>query len=432
MALTGALFTGVTGINANGNAMNVIGDNIANVNTVGFKSSRATFFDLLSADVGGLKVGSGTRLASSDRIFTQGGIETTNNPTDLAVEGSGFFVLRNNVGTQFFSRAGEFHLDADGVLVNPEGLKVQGIQLDSSGNPISGLSDIVIDSKFLVSPTPTTMLNITVNLDATATTPTAALPADASGTVDLPANWFAGANFSTVVTIYDSLGAAHDLTLVFRKAAANQWEYRVLANAGEITGGTAGQLQQIGNAGGILSFNSDGTFNSGAPTNITAIGPVAWANGASPQTITAANLQLGSSTQFALPSAVNVATQDGVQSGTVQSIRIGKDGVITGLFSSARTIPLYRIALADFSNPQGLTHYGTTLFQESADSGQALFNSPGEAGYGNVLSGSLELSTVDLATEFVKMITTQRGFQASSRTITVTDTLLEELVNITR
>jgi flagellar hook protein FlgE len=285
------------------------------------------------------------------------------------------------------------------------------------------------------------------NLDATAPEPATAMPADigpnsTSGTAtsDLPGDWFAASNFSTVVTIYDSLGQGHDLTILFRKTAtANQWDYRVVANSAEIasTSGTAGNLQQVNQTGGTLVFNADGTLNttvstSGASTTITAIGPIDWANGASSQTINGTDVLFTGTTQFALPSAVNVLSQDGSRAGVLKGINIGNDGIITGLFTTGGTQPLYRLALADFANAEGLTHIGNSLFLSSPDSGPALFGSPADGSFGTVLSGALELSTVDLATEFVKMVTTQRGFQASSRTITVTDQLLEEVANLKR
>ena len=436
MALTGALFAGVSGISSNGNAMNVIGDNIANANTVGFKSSRAVFFDLLSADVGGTKIGLGSRLASSDRLFVQGGVETTNSATDMAIQGHGLFILKDEQGGTFYSRAGEFSVDKDGNLANPAGLAVQGIKLDANGNPTSGLTNIVIN-QIVVSPSETSEIQLAANLDATGSTPTATIPADALGTEDTPANWFAGSNFSTVVTVYDSLGQGHDLTYLFRKTAtANQWEYRVVANSDEITGGTAGDLQQINAAGGRLVFNSDGTLQpastSGTSTTITAMGPIAWSDGANPQTIAAVDILFDGTTQFALPSSISQINQNGSQSGILKGINIGNDGVITGQFTSGGTQPLFRIALGDFANPQGLEHVGNSLYLQSPDSGAVLVGSPGDGSFGTVLSGSLELSTVDLATEFVKMVTTQRGFQASSRTITVTDTLLEEVANLKR
>jgi flagellar hook protein FlgE len=423
MALTGALFAGVSGINANGNAMNIIGDNIANVNTIGFKSSRAVFFDLLSADVGGTKVGLGSRLADAQRPFVQGGVETTNSPTDMAIQGRGLFVLRDTAGASFYSRAGQFVLDDQGNLVNPSGLRVQGFGLDSAGNINTGLTDIVINQT-VVAPTPTSIITSTVNLDATATTPIPTFPVGVPPS-GLPAAWFAGANFSTVLTVFDSLGQGHDLTYLFRKTAANTWDYRVVANAAEV-GGTAGNLQQVGN--GTLVFNANGSLNTGTPANITA----AWANGASAQTITAANQIFLGTTQYAQASSVSVLNQNGSTSGVLRGINIGTDGTITGQFTTGGTQPLFRVALADFASPEGLTHLGNSLFLESQQSGQVLIGAPDNGSFGTVLSGSLELSTVDLATEFVKMVTTQRAFQASSRTITVTDTLLEEVSNLKR
>lgn len=437
MALTGALFTGVSGINSNGNALNIIGDNIANVNTVGFKSAKAVFFDLLSVDAGGTKIGTGARLAAATRTFVQGGIETTNSATDLAIQGRGLFVLKDAQGGTFYSRAGQFVRNDSGMLVNPAGLAVQGIQLDINGNPTSGVQNIIL-GQTLAAPVATTTISLVANLDSTATTPATAMPADAVGTSAVPGTWFAASNFSTVVTIYDSLGQGHDLTVLFRKTAtANEWDYRVVANGGEISLGTAGQLQQVNGAGGKLVFNPDGTLDTTAVptpaiTNITAVGAITWANGALPQTILAANFLFTGTTQFSLPSSVSSLSQDGTRAGVLKGINIGNDGVITGAFTTGGTQPLYRLALGDFANPEGLTHLGNSLFLESADSGPVLFGNPGAGSFGTVLSGSLELSTVDLATEFVKMVTTQRGFQASSRTITVTDTLLEEVANLKR
>lgn len=433
MALTGALFSGVSGINTNGNAMNIIGDNIANINTVGFKSTRAVFFDMLSTEIGGAKVGTGSRLAAASRLFTQGGVETTNSSTDMAIQGQGFFVMKDAEGGKFYTRAGQFNMDKNGTLVNAQGLKLQGIQLDSSGNPVSGLTDIVIGSNLIAPPTATTSISLVANLGATSTTPTTALPADAVGTEDDPTDWFAASNFSTVVSIYDSLGQVHDLTFLFRKTAtANQWDYRVVADAGEVSGGTAGKLRQVNAAGGKLAFNADGTFNTGGATNITAIGPITWASGASAQAVAVADMKFTGTTQYARPASVSMLSHNGVLPGALTGISIDTEGVITGLFSSGNTQPLSQVALADFASPEGLSHVGNSLFAQSPDAGEVVSGNPGTGGFGTVLSGSLELSTVDLAAEFVRMVITQRGFQASSRTITVTDSLLEEVANLKR
>ncbi len=433
MALTGALYSGASGIDTYGKALNIVGDNIANVNTVGFKATQPVFFDMLSTEIGGVKVGAGSRLAAADRLFVQGGMATTNNSTDMAIEGQGFFVIKDNQGENFYSRAGQFSLDQDGKLVNAAGLRVQGVQLDASGNPVSGLTDIVMNHQLMFPPQETGSIQLAANLDAGSSQPAVALPADAAGTEDTPSAWYSAGNFTSVMTIYDSLGQAHDLTFVFRQSgAADQWDYRVVANAGEVGGGTAGDLIQVNGAGGKLTFNPDGTLNVGGGTNITAIGPIAWTDGANSQSLAAANLDLKGMTQFAAPSQVTAQSQDGAPTGSLTSFQIGKDGVITGVFSSNRTQALYRVALAGFASPEGLTHVGNSLFAASAASGQPEFGSPNAGPFGSLLSGSLELSTVDLATEFVKMVTTQRAFQANARTITVTDTLLEEVANLKR
>lgn len=435
MPLTGALFSGVSGINTNGNAMNIIGDNIANVNTVGFKSTRAVFADLLSVEMGGAKIGTGSRLASADRIFAQGGVESTNNITDMAIQGNGLFVLKNNEGATFYTRAGQFNLDQDGILVNPQGLKVQGVQLDAGGTAISGLSDITLNNRLLIAPVATTRITLSGNFDSAVVTPILPTPADAPGTEATSAEWFSSSNFSTIVTVYDSLGDAHDLTFLFRKTANDVWGYRVLTAANDITGGTPGRLIQVSDPGAVLEFNTDGTINLGGTTNVTNIS-LNWNNGSTvPQIIAGGvpgDLDIIDFTQYAAPSAVSTLNQNGVKPGSLTSISINEKGLVTGLFSSGLTQSLYRVSLADFTNPEGLTHVGNSLFTESSEAGEVIYGDPGTGGFGTVLSSSLELSTVDLAAEFVKMVITQRGFQANSRTITVTDGLLEEIANLKR
>jgi flagellar hook protein FlgE len=435
MPLVGALYSGVSGINANGNAMNVIGDNIANVNTVGYKNSRPVFADMLSVEMGGTKVGTGSRMVAADRIFSQGGLESSNNITDLAIQGNGLFVLKNNEGGVFYTRAGQFNLNEDGALVNPQGLKVQGVQLDVNGNAVSGLADITLNNRLLVAPTATTKITLSGNFDSTATTPALPAPADALGTEATSAEWFSSSNFSTIVTVYDSLGDAHDLTFLYSKTGNDLWSYRVITPSDDITGGTPGKYTQVSGAGGVLEFNADGTINLGGATNITDI-TFNFNNGSNvPQVITGGipgDLNITGFTQYAVPSSVSSLSQNGVKPGTLTSISIDDKGMVSGLFSSGVTTPLYRISLADFTNPEGLTHVGNSLYRQSAEAGDLLYGEPATGGFGTVISSSLELSTVDLAAEFVRMVITQRGFQANSRTITVTDSLLEEISNLKR
>ena len=429
MSITSALYTGVSSLLSFGNSMAVIGNNVANVNTVGFKASRAEFADLLSTVDRGLEIGRGVNLAAVSRPFLQGALQVTESITDLAIQGSGLFIVKNSSGSSFYTRAGQFTLDENGNLANPEGLTVQGFQ-GGAGTPGGQLGDITIDRTLVLPAVVTTTIGLAANLDAAASVPTAALPVDAVGTEETKANWVAASNFSTVATTFDSLGEAHDLTFLFRKSAANEWSYRVGANAGEITGGTAGQLRQVSAPGGRLAFNDDGSLNSAGSTTITQIGAIAWANGASSQTITAANVQFAGTTQFALPSSVRSLSQDGAESGSLIGIEIDDEGVISGQFSNSGIMDLYQIALADFSSEEGLEALGDSLFTQSLDSGVAQIGASGTNGLGTMVSRAVEISTVDLAREFVSMINSQRAFQVNSRVVTVADRMYDEAVNL--
>lgn len=422
MSITGSLFIAGGALQAYGDSMSVVGHNVANVNTVGFKASRAEFADLIPNVEEGVEIGKGVRLAGVSHPFRQGAIQATDNTTDLAIGGAGFFVVKDTSGNSFYTRAGQFHFDQDSNLVSPERLILQG----SSG-------DIILDKEAAVPPESTTTLSLVLNLDPSASAPSTALPADAMGTEASPSAWFSAGNFSTVVSIFDSLGTAHDLIFLFRKSAtANEWDYRVAANGDEVSGGTAGQLQQVSAAGGKVAFNSDGTLNSDAPTNITQIGAINWSNDADSQTIAAADVKFTDSTQFSQPSALLSVQKNGSPGGTLTKIAIDSHGNIIGRFSNGDAKVLDRIALANFPNVDGLEVVGGSLLAESPDSGGALSGFPAESGLGSVLSGAVEMSTVDLAQEFVAMITAQRSFQVNSRVITVADRMYEEAANLKR
>jgi flagellar hook protein FlgE len=390
---------------------------------------------MLSVEMGSTKIGTGSQLANAERIFAQGSVESTNNVTDMAIQGNGMFVLKDQDGDTFYTRAGQFNLNQQGVLTNPQGLKVQGVQLNPDGQTISGLTDITLNNRLLIAPVATTEITLSGNFDSTSPTPTLPFPVDAVGTEATSAEWFSASNFSTVVTVYDSLGDAHDLTFLFRKTANDLWNYRVVTASNDITGGTPGRLIQVSGPGGVLEFNTDGTINIAGATNVTNI-TFNWNNGSTvPQVVTGGipgDLDITGFTQFAVPSSVNILNQNGAKPGSLTSISIDERGLISGLFSSGLTQSLFRVSLADFTNPEGLTHIGNSLFTEATEAGGVIYGDPGTGGFGTVLSSSLELSTVDLAAEFVKMVITQRGFQANSRTITVTDGLLEEITNLKR
>lgn len=428
MAIQTSLFSGVSGLNANGSAISIIGNNIANMNTVGFKASRASFADVLSQGLTGgsgtSQIGRGVLLNSVKPIFTQGSFNTTSNALDLGVDGNGFFLVQNSSG-RFYTRAGQFGLDKDGNIVNPEGLILQGYQVDSAGNITGTINNLKISSS-TSPPRATVNSKITANLDSRATIP-------AAFDVNNPTTT---SNFSTAMTVYDSLGKGHLVTVYFRKSVAaptgNTWEWSAVADGSELTGGvTAIQAR------GTMTFNTAGALN----TVTTTSSSFNFSGGATQNqvinfnfgsTLAGGGTGLDGTTQFGSSSATLFQSQDGFASGALQGFSINQDGMITGLFTNGQTRSIGQMVLGTFSSPEGLTKMGKNLFAESFDSGQPIVGAPNTAGRGRVLSNSLELSNVDLGEEFINLITAQRGFQANSRIITTTDEILGELVNIKR
>jgi flagellar hook protein FlgE len=406
MSIVGSLYVASDALDTLSNAISVAGDNIANLNTVGFKASRIEFADLLSTIDGQIEIGHGVRLADVRKMFQQGALETTQSVTDLAIEGGGFFILKNGAGETFYSRAGEFQLDANGNLVNPLGLFLQG----PSGN-------ISVGAILTLPPQATTSLGMKVSLDAAAATPGAVFPAgpDASS-----AAWNSAGNFSMVTTVYDSAGAAHDLTFLFRKNGANSWEYRVLGKRSELDAGapTSTDLRDLG-AGGTLQFNPDGSFNAAGST-VSGITGVSWVSGGT-QTIAPGSLSFAGSVQYAQPSSLMSLSSNGYGVGFLTGVSVDGGGAITGRYSNGVTRPIGTIDLANFTSPEGLDPAGDGLYRATAESGAALTGTPGQDGLGNLVAGTLEMSNVDLAREMVTLITSQRSFQINSRVITVAD-----------
>ncbi len=418
MAILTSLFTGVSGINANGVALSVIGDNIANMNTVGFKASRATFGDILSSSLASGstagQIGRGSNLTSVTSTFVQGSMENTTSAFDMAIEGEGFFLMRDTDGSSLYTRAGQFHLDKDGYLVNPGGQFLQGYLFNSAGVSTGAISDINIAS-LNSAPNPTSNVQITANLDARETPPAAFDVLDPTGT----------SNFSTSMTVYDSLGNAHQISIYYRlntvAPAGNQWEWFAVVPASESTSGVD-EIQ----AQGTIDFDNAGAYVSDTPGTIS----FNFAGGAAQnQTIA---FDFATTTQYGSASSTIFQNQDGFSSGAINSVSIDTDGSITAIFTNGQTRQVGQIAVAKFTSPSGLTKLGGNMYAESSASGQPVVGIPNTGGRGKILSNTLELSNVDLAEEFIKMIAAQRGFQANSRVISATDEILQELVNITR
>ncbi len=429
-----ALYSAISGLNANGLSLSVIGDNVANMNTVGFKASRISFGDVLSQTITGVagdsQVGRGVLVTDVSPLFTQGSFETTASGLDMAIDGDGFFIVSDGLG-RYYTRAGQFTLNDEGKIVNPDGLALQGYVADASGNITGTIGEFSVSSQ--ASPANATQkVTLTINLDARASIVTAGFTLDGNGdgTNDDPANF----SYSTQLTIYDSQGAAHDITAYYVKTADNAWDvhyiYEDPANPGQyldagtqnLTFGTDGELVND-NSATAISFNFGTAVTS--PQNVTF-------NYGTGTGETPAGTGLDGTTQFASEFAVMDLIQDGYASGSLKNLNIEQDGTITGIFTNGQTRVIGRVALAKFVAPTELTKLGGNLYAQSYNSGQPIVSAAGSGGLGRVLSNTLELSNVDLAEEFIRMISSQRGFQANSRIITTTDDLLQELVNLKR
>ncbi len=434
MGVSSSLYSGVSGLNANGNAMSVIGNNIANANTIGFKSSRTIFGDLLSSQISGSggtsQVGRGVGLSTVDNIFSQGTFENTESNTDLAIEGSGMFIVSDPAGgnsVNSYTRAGAFRFDENGYLVTPEGFNVMGFQLDASGKTFGDLTPIWANTQSFTAAGPTANLTLTTNIDSDSLAiPTGFDITDPSGS----------SHYATSIRVFDSLGSTHLMTTYFTKTANNAWEYNSVIDGGEVLGGTAGTLELVGE--GILGFDASGNLDLAASGNgiplsapgtfTTTPGTLDWANGSVQTQVLTMDMQ---TTQYASPSVVVSQEQDGFGTGTLVKLNVDETGNIIGNFSNGTPRKIMQLALAKFTNSGGLTKSGNNVWDESDNSGPPTVGTVG-SGVGNIFTNALELSNVDLAQEFVKMITTQRGFSANSKTITTTDEMLAEVINMKR
>ena len=402
-----SLFSAVSGLRNHQAWLDVIGNNIANANTPGYKSSSVVFQDILSqtlssgsapsTNLGGvnpMQVGLGVTMGTISPSFLQGSLQTTNRNTDVAIQGDGFFAVANG-NSNLYTRSGAFTLDANGDLVEgATGYKVQGT---------AGAIRISQGQESGATPTANALLK--GNLDFSVAT---------------------GTDYTTTFSVRDSVGGAHTLTATFTKAAADQWDWAVTASDASISAITTGT--------GSITFDSSGAIATGGSQAI-GVDFVAGAGVADPQAIL---LDFGTSdnttpiTGLASASTVTLGSQDGLGTGSLQSFAIGSDGTITGFYSNGTNKALGTMQLAVFNNPAGLLRVGQNHFQESAASGVANTGNPGTGGRGSLTPGSLEQSNVDLAQEFTSMMLAQTGFQANARTIQTSDQMLQELVNMRR
>jgi flagellar hook protein FlgE len=413
---------GLSGLNAAAKNLDVIGNNVSNANTVGFKSSQAQFSDVYANAQGGSvgsAVGIGVKVATAAQQFGQGNITSTGNPLDMAISGQGFYQLDNN-GALAYSRNGQFQMDQNGFIVNAQGHKL-------SGYPVNPLTGVIATGSTgplqlptaAIAPLPTTTSQVGLNLDSRATVPATALfnPTD-------PTSY----NNSTAMTIFDSLGNNHIATLYFAKAAApvNTWNsYMTVDNLP--TNGVA-TVPPSGTSLGTLTFSSTGLLTAPALPVAVPAGGIVYANGSStPQPMT---IDFAASTQFGAAFGVNTLNQNGYTSGQLNGFSTSADGIIMGRYTNGQSQPLGQVLLVNFTNPQGLQQLGNNEWSSTATSGQPLVGVPGTSSLGILQSGATEDSNIDLTAELVNMITAQRVYQANAQSIKAQDSIMQTITNL--
>ncbi len=415
----GSFSAGLSGLAANAEALSVIGNNLANLNTVGFKASSVTFEDLVYQSVGGstenpTQIGLGVGIAQITPIFAQGSIESSRISTNVAIQGNGFFMLQGDQGASY-TRAGNFDFDKNGDLVTPDGQKVLGYttvdpvtkEIIATGEPTS----INVPPGLLRPPVATSQFSMITNLNA--------------GAAD-------GTTFTTAIDIIDSLGASHVGTMTYTKTDAGEWTYDLTVDGGEVAGGTSGLPFSL--ADGTLGFDANGILtdvDGAAPADVAIITP-AWTDGAAASTMSWKVLDSNARpvlTGFSSPSATSSTTQNGSRAGTVANVIVNPDGTIVAQ-GYGQAVVIAQLALANFNNPAGLVKLGSNRFGDYPAAGIRSIGIPGAGGRGTLVGSALEQSNVDMAREFTNMIIAQRGYQASSKIITVSDQLLVDTLNL--
>ncbi len=423
MSLFSAFYSGLSGLATNANALNVIGNNLSNLNTVGYKGSSTTFRDIFSTSLGGvstqgngnpIQFGLGVQINSVSQDFSQSSFQSTGNALDMAIQGAGFFVLQPVGGGQTFSRAGNFTRNNNGFLVSANGANVMGWGRD----PVTGLIN-----------TSTAIAPIQI---ATGTTSAAFATQNFRLGVNLNAAALAGPTsvLTTPIQVYDSQGNPQNLIVTYTKTGVNTWSYAVTGPTGATIGGQNTGTITFSASGTLLDVNGAGNTLAANPVlNIN------WGNGTNPSAITFDVVNPdGSSnfTQYSAPSGTSSSFQDGYGAGTLRDLTVDQNGVVTGSFTNGQVIPLAQVALATFNNNNGLVQQGNNQWSQSLSSGSPTIGVANSGGRGGVLGANLELANVDVASEFTKLILSQRGYQANGKIVTTTDELLQETLNLKR
>jgi len=413
---------GLSGLNASSKNLEVIGNNIANANTYGAKASRAEFADVYANAIGGTRnaIGIGVSVAAVAQQFTQGNITGTDNPLDIAINGGGFFQVRDTSAATAYSRNGQFKVDNTGFIINNQGSRLMGYPADAAGTIIPGTATALQMPTAGITPQVTTGIQMEMNLDARAgvTLPSAGAPIDFAD----PSTY----NNATSQTVYDVQGQEVALTYYFQKTATNTWNVYVAAN------GTP-----LATSGGNPAPSTSITFptNGGTPTAPAGtvaldIPSVTNAAGGVTVPITGVALDVSGATQYGSGFGVTDLQQDGYSAGQLIGAQIDANGVISARYSNGETRPAGQLELATFRNPQGLQPMGGNAWVQTAASGGAIVGTPGSGNLGVLQAGALEESNVDLTAELVNMIVAQRSYQANAQTIKTQDQILQAIVNL--
>ncbi|MDR3299713.1 MAG: flagellar hook protein FlgE [Candidatus Accumulibacter sp.] len=415
---------GLSGLNASSKALDVIGNNVANASTVGFKLSSAHFADVYAATLNGTgatQVGIGTMISSVFQQFTQGNITTTNNPLDVAINGGGFFNVTRD-GLTYYTRNGQFHTDLEGYVINDEGCRLMGYPATTTGEIVPALPQPIRADTANIAPRPTGSAEggdarMVLNLDSSMDVPTA--------TPFNPQNPLSY-SYSTAMTVYDTLGVEHIVTYFFVKTTASSpatWELKATLD------GDPGSVEPMAS----LEFDTNGRLTT-TPMPMTLPGNWAITTGASTPLGSGGlpnwNIDFTGTTNYAGASTENSQYQGGYAQGALSSISFGSDGVVLGNYSNGRSKPLAQIVLSTFPNMNGLLNIGNNLFEATSASGQGLIGAPGAGTRGMLRPMAVEESNTDLTTELVNMITQQRNYQANAQTIKTQDSIMQTLVSM--
>lgn len=445
MSLFSTLNVGSAGLGVTSTWMNVIGDNISNLNTTGYKAGRASFVDFLPQHVfgvnGGGQIGAGAATSAVNTMFGQGSFETTDNALDLAIDGGGFFVVSDGI-QEFYTRSGEFGYDDEGYIVNGAGLRVQGYSGD--GVAVSAaLGDLKIPTGDMPgTATSNVVLEATLSAEEDVATDVAALDffGTGAGTSTL-VDAGTAAQFTSSATVYDSRGVGHDVTILFERSGANDYTWRAVCDASEAYDSTGAQYATDTGyafeiATGTLSFDSAGTLTGVTQTDTSTTTP--WTFGGTDTPTLNFDFGLdatGTATDGVVSmqgeeSNLTAISQDGTMSGQLTGISVDSDGTLTGAYSNGEELDIGRVALASFQAESELDRIGGALFQATPGAGEPAIGEAGTGGRGNISGNSLEKSNVDLESQFVSMITAQRSYQASSKVISTANDTLQTLMQL--